>query len=273
MINYNLDALRELMRAFYTVTGIRLVLFDADFGYLLSFPERDCAYCRMMKEQTATSERCRESDHRSLLHCTRQEGLQIYRCHAGLLEAAVSLRSEDKVVGFLMFGQVAEDVDREKTEKSLREYALAEGISADGAAEGIADIRFRSIEQVQAASKLMEACTSYVLLRELITPEYNRLFERAKDYIEAHLEEECGVESLCGELKISRTKLYEIFARECPEGVAAYIRRRRMARAQKLLKTTDMPIWEISQRVGFSDYNYFRRVFRKTFGASPKQFR
>lgn len=273
MLHYDLEALRELMRAFYTVSGIRLVLFDADFQYLTGYPEEDCAFCRLMKENAATADRCRQSDNRSLRHCREQEGLQIYRCHAGLLETAVSLRMEDTVVGYLMFGQMADDVNREKTENRLREYALSHGLPDDRIEQGVADIRFCSIGQVKAASKLMEACTSYVLLRELITPEYSRLFDRAKEYIETHLEGECDVETLCRELEISRTKLYEIFARECPVGVAAYIRRRRMHRAKQLLKTTDLPIWEISQRVGFSDYNYFRRVFQKTYGCSPKKIR
>ena len=54
---------------------------------------------------------------------------------------------------------------------------------------------------------------------------------------------------------------------------AAYILRRRMHKAKKLLKVTDLPISEIANNVGFSDYNYFSRVYKKTYGKSPKYYR
>lgn len=43
--------------------------------------------------------------------------------------------------------------------------------------------------------------------------------------------------------------------------------------AKKLLKVTDLSISEISDRVGFSDYNYFSRVFKQRYNISPKKFR
>lgn len=119
----------------------------------------------------------------------------------------------------------------------------------------------------------MEACTSYILLKELITPENSRIFNEAKEYIEEHLSENFDISTLCDLLNISRTKLYDIFQKEIHTGVSSYIRRRRMHRAKKLLKSTEEPVWEIAQSVGFSDYNYFSRVYRKTYGKSPKSYR
>jgi AraC family L-rhamnose operon regulatory protein RhaS len=56
-------------------------------------------------------------------------------------------------------------------------------------------------------------------------------------------------------------------------GIAAYVRRRRMHRAKKLLKNTTLSIGEIAHTVGFTDYNYFSRVYKKTYGKSPKRYR
>lgn len=36
---------------------------------------------------------------------------------------------------------------------------------------------------------------------------------------------------------------------------------------------TDMPISDIADSVGFSDYNYFLRVFKKHYGISPKKMK
>jgi len=56
-------------------------------------------------------------------------------------------------------------------------------------------------------------------------------------------------------------------------GVANFIRKKRLEKAKLLIKTTEMKIPEISNAVGFSDYNYFLRVFKKQFGISPKKYR
>ena len=54
-------------------------------------------------------------------------------------------------------------------------------------------------------------------------------------------------------------------------GIASFIKQKRLKKAKLLIKTTDMKISEISAAVGFSDYNYFLRVFKKEFGVSPKK--
>ncbi len=46
-----------------------------------------------------------------------------------------------------------------------------------------------------------------------------------------------------------------------------------MHRAKKLLTTTELPVWQIAEAVGFVNYNYFSEVFRKTYGRSPRSFR
>ena len=52
-----------------------------------------------------------------------------------------------------------------------------------------------------------------------------------------------------------------------------YIRLRRIESAKELLITTDYSITEIANRVGFSDYTYFLRVFKIETGTTCAQYR
>lgn len=52
-----------------------------------------------------------------------------------------------------------------------------------------------------------------------------------------------------------------------------YITEKRLKKAQRLLKNTDMTAAEISSASGFSDYNYFLKSFKKYFGVSAKEIR
>ena len=51
-----------------------------------------------------------------------------------------------------------------------------------------------------------------------------------------------------------------------------YINRLRINQAKELLTNTDMSVFEIAEAVGFSDQNYFGRVFKKQTGTSPKKY-
>ena len=56
-------------------------------------------------------------------------------------------------------------------------------------------------------------------------------------------------------------------------GIAEHIRGLRLAESKRLLKETTLSVHEISDRVGFNDYNYFCRIFKKYFGTSAGKYR
>lgn len=47
----------------------------------------------------------------------------------------------------------------------------------------------------------------------------------------------------------------------------------KMERAKYLMQQTNMKMYEISQRLGYADNDYFSKVFRKVTGESPRSFR
>ena len=46
-----------------------------------------------------------------------------------------------------------------------------------------------------------------------------------------------------------------------------------MKEALRLLDTTNIPISDLYEEVGYNNSNTFRRVFKKTYGVSPKVMR
>ena len=268
------NELKELMRSFYTICGIRFVLFDVDGNCILAYPEGDCDFCQAIKGNKSLAEKCLFCDKLSFEKCKKQNELIIYKCHAGLLEASMALRSEEgEIIGYLMLGQVLSKEDSVNNKKKLLNYGSNFGIPKRKLSGAINNLVCKTNEEINSSYKVMEVCASYILLKELIVTENSKLLKQAKDYIEKHIEESFTVKNICDELKIGRTKLYEIFASENQTGVSEYIRHRRMHRAKKLLQNTDLPISEIAYRVGFSEYNYFGIVFKKTYGCSPRNFR
>lgn len=272
-IRYNASDLRDIMRSFYELTGIRFVLFDDECNKVLSYPENECAFCEAMRKKTTTARKCSISDRKAFKTCRNTDGPFLYKCHAGLIEASLALRQNDSIVGYLMFGQMTDNPDSDELAKELVRYCSDHGIAKDEALKNVNEIKYTDNDKILAAAKVLEACMSYILLKELITPESDKIVTVAKEYIEDNLKLTVGIQEICSHLNVSRTKLYEVFKKEMGIGVSEYIRKRRMHRAKKLLKETKMPIWEIAQQVGFDDYTYFSRVFKGIYGTSPRNIR
>lgn len=267
------EQIEMLMRSFYTLTGIRFVLFDAAFHEVISYPQESCDFCKLMKSCPKTRRKCNYADRRSFEACEKANALVIYKCHAGLNEAVMPLHDNEKIIGYLMFGQITDTPDKTRLRENVPMLTARYGFDEKSLQTAVGAVTCKSAEEINAAAKIMEACTSYIIYKELITPENNRIIEAAKAYIEAHLHTETDIAALCEQLDVGRTRLYELFKAETGMGIAAYIRRRRMHRAKKLLKTTELSIDEIAEAVGFADYNYFSRVYKKTYGRSPKSYR
>ena len=269
---FDAEQIRELMKSFYTLSGIRFVLFDTDYKEIIAYPEESCAFCSLIKGCPQTRRRCNYADRRSFEKCEKAHSAVTYKCHAGLVEAVIPLYDNEKLAGYLMFGQITDEPDKKALYEKLDAYA-EKGIDRRALQTAAEDVAYKSETEIQSAAKIMEACTSYIILKELITPDNDKLFVAAKEFIEAHLGEDVSVEQLCAELGISRTRLYEIFRSELKMGISRYILIRRLHRAKKLLKTTELPVSEIAVTVGFADYNYFSRVYKKRYGKSPHIYR
>lgn len=94
------------------------------------------------------------------------------------------------------------------------------------------------------------------------------------EHVERHLGRPIPVEELSRLSGLSRSHFSRAFLRAEGMPPAEFVLARRLARATKLLTETHaVSIKEISALCGFDNANYFAKVFRRHFGASPTEFR
>ena len=74
----------------------------------------------------------------------------------------------------------------------------------------------------------------------------------------------------CG---MTGVQLTRTFVRACGMRPAAYLKRRQVELAQRLLETTRLTTTAIAYRAGFGTRATFFRVFRRITGKTPAQFR
>lgn len=101
-----------------------------------------------------------------------------------------------------------------------------------------------------------------------------RILKRALSYIEENFSQETlSLNSVAGEVNVSPSYFSAIFSREKQVTFVEYVTGKRMEKAKKLLRQTQMHTGEIAQEVGYKDPHYFSFVFKKTQGCTPREYR
>ena len=267
-LRLNVSELEKMMKLFYDMSGIRIVLIDESYREVLAYPKEKCPFCREIHSNPNLSAFCDKCDIHSYEESRKMKDIYIYKCHMGLTEATFPLMHYQNIIGYVMFGQITDIKNKNKLEEFVNE--VNNKYNTNCTAKGL---KYRNKKQINAAAKLLEICSEYILLKELAAPQENRIMKNAKEYINKNLSDSLLVCDICKYTGVGRTELYQAFSRELGMGVAAYIRKERLLYAHKLLKTTSFSVSEISDRVGFSDYNYFSRIFKKEYGISPHKVR
>ncbi|MBQ2708644.1 MAG: PocR ligand-binding domain-containing protein, partial [Clostridia bacterium] len=162
-------ALVELMQDFHILTGMRLVLFDENCTELISYPASTEMFCARLRENPDFDRKCRESDEAAFARCRRSRALHICKCHAGFVEATAPIQEDGRIIGYLMFGQITDNPDRAEVSAQMTELCRQYGITG-AIGEQLNRIKYRDERQIRAASKIMDACTGYVRLREIVHP-------------------------------------------------------------------------------------------------------
>ena len=96
---------------------------------------------------------------------------------------------------------------------------------------------------------------------------------RTKAHVEANLDSTVRAGDLAAIARLSPGHFSRAFKGSLGVAPTAYIARRRVARAQTLMLTTNEPLCQIALACGFYDQSHLTRVFRRCAGSSPRDWR
>ena len=94
-----------------------------------------------------------------------------------------------------------------------------------------------------------------------------------KNYMDEHYIEKITLDDLEAQFFINKYYLLKIFKETYGVTISNYLISRRITRAKQLLRFTQMTIDEVGCAVGMDGAGYFSRMFKKSEGISPKEYR
>ena len=109
----------------------------------------------------------------------------------------------------------------------------------------------------------------------LINPGYsNQIVQNVKKYIEKNFSDyDLDLENIAEYNNVTPNHLCKIFKKEMNTSPIQYLTQVRLNRSKHLLKTTDKQIKEIANLVGYRNAYYFSRLFKKSTGLTPLEYK
>ncbi len=101
----------------------------------------------------------------------------------------------------------------------------------------------------------------------------SELIIKTKTFIREHYPENLTLEKLAKQIPINPNYLSHIFKVETGTNLMDYLVTVRIEKAKHLIESTQLSTKQIGIEVGYTDSNYFSRIFKKKTGVTPTDFR
>ncbi|MDF2922498.1 MAG: AraC family transcriptional regulator [Paenibacillaceae bacterium] len=136
--------------------------------------------------------------------------------------------------------------------------------------DGIA--RFKTMDQLrdwlsEAARRIIAFKSDHRMSRK------KDVIAEVKEYVAEHYRENISLAELSGRFFINPYYLSQLFKQKTGGTYLNYLAKTRIDKACELLEQTELKVYEICQLVGYTDANYFARLFEKQVGLKPTEFR
>lgn len=97
--------------------------------------------------------------------------------------------------------------------------------------------------------------------------------ERIKKYVKEHIQDEISMSDIAEVVYLNPQYMVRLFKRKEGISILEYITSIRIKTAAELLRKTNDSIYQVAGLVGYSNYSYFSRVFKKATGKSPQEYK
>ena len=142
-------------------------------------------------------------------------------------------------------------------------------------AYGVTGYCLKPLDPAETAACLERARTA--LNRRSVLPSdspyIDDTFERILNHMNTHFPEKLSLKSLAAAFDLNPNYCCTLFTKYLGKTFSQHLTELRITEAQSLLKTTAHSLEKIAQMVGYNDYFYFSKVFKKHCSYSPKEYR
>lgn len=263
-------ALRDALDHFTVCFGIRIAFFDPAGRELLAGADRDCCrFCQKVRKELGLVEQCRYGD-RHYLEAARETGkMQLYTCHAGMVEAVKPVFYSGFHLGYIMMGQFR---DHEKPAAALLRKWRGTGKTEAEIVAAFQEAALYPPEKIRHIAGMFEILVDSTVQNRCYHVEGELRLLRLQNFLAANSSRVTSAAAAAEHLGCSVSTLSHCIRRQTGNTFKRMEIESRLNAAEDLLRhTPGMTVIAAAQSCGFDDPYYFSRLFRRYRGLPPSQ--
>ena len=277
------DEISEVINSIRQVTGVGVCYYDLEnfFNYGMMGVKNNighyCEFCENARALKNGRDNCTKSDRGTAVMLAKEyKEPFFFRCYMGMQELVVPLFKEELLLGVLFVGQcrIKGEEDRKGMEQAVRQ--------AGGNVEefSLAYDKLNAIkrEDMVAVGKILQRyfdikIQSDQYIDHSLLSDSVPLAKRVKHYVDNCYTLPITPKSIAERFFVNASYVSRLFSNTYSITLTDYINSKRIEKAKKLLISTSAPIGNVALNCGFTDLNYFSRMFKKSELKTPVQYR
>lgn len=280
-----IEEITEIINSFRKLSGVGVCFYDLDdfFRYnydgLKENTGHYCEFCKNVKLLSGGRKLCDKSDRLDAVAMAHEyKNMFFTKCHAGLCELVVPVYNENELMGIIFLGQCR--IENEDDTSFVGEYAKSLSGNAEEFESMYNALPVISRQNLLSMGRILQLyfnnlakVSDFFKNSQSENDMKKPLAERIAVYIEKNYMNDISPKKLCDVFFLNQSYMSREFSKHYGFTITDYISKVRIDTAKKLLAGSNVPIGNIALNVGFSDANYFSRVFAKLVGKSPMAYR
>jgi AraC-like DNA-binding protein/ligand-binding sensor protein len=254
---------QKMLGSFSSLLNVRIAFFSLDGRELFSGLGRSiCTYCRLLREETSQDNACMALDKKMCSKARKESRPVCYTCHGRLTEAVLPVILSGRCIGFLMVGQFRTlDKNPAGEEPAFSTSALKQSYDQT---PGF------SKHQVDDMLHMLSLMVDFITGHYLVSMKDFDVIQPLIDAMEENPAQTVSLAEAARQIGRSPSSLSHLFKKLTGKGFRQFQITRKIEEADRLLQTfPQMPVKEISERLGFQDPLYFSRLYRRHRDQSP----
>lgn len=261
----------EILKDFHKITGARISLHDLDYNEIASYPESLSGFCQRVQRTPQSKKHCVEADLKAFETVRKTGEAYSYKCHCGLIEIVAPIYNYGILSGYVIMGQITDSKPSSEENILKKSEMYFETVAQlNNAVKGIPVIKQ---DELDSYVNILQLIAEYMTQTNRMAPKAKDLATGTRKYINNNFDKKLTVELMCDIFGCSRTTLMNTFKDRYGVTIGEYINSCRLEKAEQMLLNTNESIKNIAVECGFSDQNYFSKVFIRRFACTPTRFR
>ena len=278
------EEITTFINAIQELNGVGICYYDLNefFHYdqfgVKKYRGHYCAFCEKARALPDGKGNCEKSDRtEAVLYARQYREPFFYECHMGMRELVLPLFRDDTLLGVLFVGHCRTDDDQDSVVLTNTQRAGGDPVEFLSLFHQLPLISQKDLLNI--GKLLSQYFELKILNNELISPGVTTnpsgqdLAGAMRNFIHSNYRSDISPQKIAREFHVNASYASRCFHKKNGMSMIDYIYHIRIGRAKSFLQATDAPIRNIAMNVGFSDYNYFSRVFKQKVGCSPQQYR